>query len=107
MPDAANGNETDGSFIMNIGILTIGDELTGGLIRNDNAAWIASRLTLMGWNIAAVLTVPDREDAIRQALDFFPPHCGALLITGGLGPTADDITTAMIAKACGRQLVVS
>jgi nicotinamide-nucleotide amidase len=90
---------------MHIGILTIGDELTSGRIQNTNAAWIASRLQQQGWNIASMLTVGDTEEGIGRAIDYLPGHCHAVIVTGGLGPTPDDITARAVANACGRALI--
>lgn len=90
---------------MNIGILTIGDELTSGRIQNTNAAWLAAQLHREGWHIATLLSVGDDEAAICRALDFLPDHCNAVIVTGGLGPTPDDITAEAVAKACGLLLV--
>jgi nicotinamide-nucleotide amidase len=90
---------------LNIGILTIGDELTSGRIQNTNAAWIASRMQRQGWNVASMLSVGDTEDSIGRAIDTFPDHCQAVVVTGGLGPTPDDITAKAVADACGLPLI--
>jgi len=90
---------------LNIGILTIGDELTSGRVQDANASWIAVRLTREGWNVVSMLSVGDEASAIHRAIDYFPGHCDAVVITGGLGPTADDITAEAVAKACGRPLI--
>ena len=90
---------------MNIGILTIGDELTSGRVRDANAPWIASRLQQQGWNTSSMLSVGDTEESIGRAIDYFPDHCQAVIVTGGLGPTPDDITATAIANACGLPLI--
>lgn len=90
---------------MNIGILTIGDELTSGRIQNTNAPWIASRLQQQGWNITSMLSVGDTEEGIGRTIDYFPDHCQAVIVTGGLGPTPDDITAQAVANACGLPLI--
>jgi nicotinamide-nucleotide amidase len=90
---------------MNIGILTIGDELTSGRIQDTNTPWMASRMQQQGWNIASTLTVGDTEEGIGRAIDYFPGHCNAVVLTGGLGPTPDDITAKAVAKACGLPLI--
>lgn len=92
---------------MNIGILTIGDELTSGRVRDTNAPWIVSQMNRQGWIISSILSVGDEELAIQRAIDYFPNHCDAVVITGGLGPTPDDITAEAIAKACGCSLVMN
>jgi nicotinamide-nucleotide amidase len=89
---------------MNIGILTIGNELTTGRIHDTNSALIARAAQEQGWKVAAMLSVGDEDDAIREALDYLLTHAEAIVVTGGLGPTADDITTAAIARAFGLPL---
>ena len=86
-------------------ILSTGDELTTGRIADTNAQWLADKLFEMGVDLVAVLTVgdfPDRlEWAWRRALEL-----GDLVIsTGGIGPTADDLTTETIGRVLGRPLV--
>jgi len=94
-----------GKRTLNIGILTIGDELTNGRIRDANAPWIAARLYRMGWNIPVIMTVGDTAEAIGRAIDSLSSQCRAVIVTGGLGPTPDDITVEAVAKACGRRLI--
>lgn len=89
---------------MNIGILTIGNELTSGRIHDTNSAMIARAAYEQGWKIAAMLSVSDENAAIHEALDYLLARAEAIVVTGGLGPTADDITTAAIAKAFGLPL---
>lgn len=86
-------------------ILSTGDELTTGRIADTNAQWVCDKLFELGVDVVAVLTVgdfPDRlEWAWRHALEL-----GDLVIsTGGIGPTADDLTTETIARVLGRGLV--
>jgi len=90
--------------MMRIGILTIGNELTTGRIQDTNSALIARALQEQGWLVVAMLSVGDDEVAIRDALDFILARAEAVIATGGLGPTADDITTAAIARAFGLTL---
>jgi nicotinamide-nucleotide amidase len=90
--------------MMKIGILTIGNELTSGRIHDTNSALIARTMQEQGWSVAAMLSVGDDDGAIRDALDFLLARAEAVIATGGLGPTADDITTAAIARAFGLTL---
>jgi nicotinamide-nucleotide amidase len=90
--------------MMKIGILTIGNELTTGRIQDTNSALIARAMQEQGWQVAAMLSVGDDDGAIHDALDFLLARAEAVIATGGLGPTADDITTAAIAKAFGLSL---
>ncbi|MDQ1278190.1 MAG: nicotinamide-nucleotide amidase [Thermodesulfobacteriota bacterium] len=84
---------------MKTGIITIGSELTSGGIQDANTALIAREFHRRGWQVAATMSVSDDETMIKKALDFILPLTDAVVITGGLGPTADDITTAAVARA--------
>jgi nicotinamide-nucleotide amidase len=86
---------------MNIAILTIGNELTTGRIQDANAVLIARTARARGWRVPVMMTVGDRTEAIGNALHHLLPLADAVIITGGLGPTADDITTEAVARAFG------
>ena len=77
---------------MRVEIISIGDELLIGQTVNSNAAWMGRELTLQGFIITAVTTVGDRTDDIIQAIDIAFGRADILLLTGGVGPTNDDIT---------------
>jgi nicotinamide-nucleotide amidase len=89
---------------MKIGILTIGNELINGRITDANASFIAREINLQGWQIEAIISVGDDFAAIKNRLDYLLSLTDAVICTGGLGPTADDITTAAIAEAFGLPL---
>ncbi|MGD0274976.1 MAG: competence/damage-inducible protein A [Syntrophales bacterium] len=89
---------------MRVGILTIGNELISGRIQDANAFWIARELNIQGWQVPVMLSVGDQEDAIRDALHFGLSRSEAVIVTGGLGPTVDDITTAVVARVFDRML---
>ena len=86
---------------MDIGILVIGDELTSGMTLDTNSSFIARESQMRGWHVSSVMTVGDDGDAIKGGLDYLLGISDALVVTGGLGPTADDITTAAVAGAFG------
>lgn len=86
---------------MKIGILTIGNELTSGRIQDTNSAMITRAMQEQGWPVAAMMSVGDDDGAINDALAFLLARADAVVVTGGLGPTSDDITTAAVAKAFG------
>ncbi len=86
---------------MKIGILTIGNELTSGRIQDTNSALIARAMQEQGWAVAGMMSVGDDDGAIHDALAHLLARVDAVIVTGGLGPTADDITTAALAKAFG------
>ncbi len=73
-------------------IITIGDELLIGQIVDSNAAWMARELTQHGFEITAITTVGDQSEEIIRALDNAFGRADILLLTGGVGPTNDDIT---------------
>jgi nicotinamide-nucleotide amidase len=89
---------------MKIGILTIGNELTSGKTQDTNASFIARQLHIQGWQVSAIISVGDDDDTIKNVLEYIMSLSDAVVITGGLGPTTDDITTAAIAKAFGLKL---
>lgn len=77
---------------MRIEIITIGDELLIGQVVNSNAAWMGRELTQHGFVITAITTVGDHSDNIMQAIEVAFGRADILLLTGGVGPTNDDIT---------------
>src|SRR5213078_4654196 len=91
---------------MNLELLTIGDELLLGFTVDTNAAYLARQLAEVGARIVRRATVADDADdivdAVRQALD----RTGAVITTGGLGPTSDDLTKPAIAGLFGRDMVL-
>ena len=91
---------------MKIGILTIGNELMNGRIADTNSSFIAREINAAGWQIEAMMSVGDDEEAIKSRLHYLLKLVDAVICTGGLGPTADDITTAAIARAFGLPLVM-
>ncbi|MGC9130788.1 MAG: nicotinamide mononucleotide deamidase-related protein [Pyrobaculum sp.] len=88
-------------------ILSIGNELLIGRVVNTNAAWLASKLTFLGYAVRRILVVPDEEgdivEAFREAVD----RADVVISTGGLGPTPDDITNLAFCKAVGAEPVVN
>jgi nicotinamide-nucleotide amidase len=86
---------------MKIGILTIGNELTSGRIQDTNSALIARAMQEQGWAVGRVMSVGDDDGAIHDALAYLLDCVDGVIVTGGLGPTADDITTEALAKAFG------
>jgi len=77
---------------MNVGLITIGNELLSGFTVDTNSSWIGQSLIEVGASVSWHLTVKDDPIQIKSALDNIPEDCKVLLITGGLGPTHDDIT---------------
>ncbi|WP_129113051.1 competence/damage-inducible protein A [Halegenticoccus tardaugens] len=92
---------------MNVAILTVGDELLAGDTENTNATWLARRLTERGATVRRILTVPDDEGVIAEAVREWSDAYSAVVVTGGLGGTHDDLTMDGVATAFGRSLVVN
>ena len=84
---------------MNISILTIGNELMSGRIADTNSSFIAREINLQGWQVEAMMSVGDNFDSIKNRLNYLLELTDIVICTGGLGPTADDITTEAIAQA--------
>ena len=76
---------------MNCALISIGDELLIGQTINTNAAWLGEQLNLLGFKVMAGLVIPDDKVAIENALNDFS-FVDLIIMTGGLGPTKDDIT---------------
>lgn len=87
-------------------IITIGDELLIGQTIDTNSAWIAQHLNELGIDVLRRVAVGDDRNAIIDALDEELERATVVLITGGLGPTADDITKPLLCEYFGGQLVV-
>lgn len=83
---------------MKVSIITIGDEILIGQIIDTNSAWIAQRLNEIGLRVDVIYSISDTEEAILRTLDRASKITDIVLITGGLGPTKDDITKSTLAK---------
>ncbi|WP_301924205.1 competence/damage-inducible protein A [Ferruginibacter sp.] len=86
-------------------IITIGDELLIGQVIDTNSAWMAQQLNIAGIKVLRRVAVGDMWDEIWKALDEESKHADIILITGGLGPTADDITKPLLNKYFNGKLV--
>jgi nicotinamide-nucleotide amidase len=88
------------------GILVTGTEVLSGRVADRNGPWLAERLEEAGVDLAHVMIVADRRQDMLAALRFMATEGLDLVVTtGGLGPTADDLTTEVVAEAQGRELV--
>ncbi|MBK8879739.1 MAG: CinA family nicotinamide mononucleotide deamidase-related protein [Haliscomenobacter sp.] len=90
---------------MQVSILTIGDEILIGQVIDTNSAWMGQQLNRIGMQVGRVISVGDTLDAIHRGLEMALEGAGAVLITGGLGPTKDDITKKALADFFGVELV--
>ena len=91
---------------MDVAILTVGDELLAGDTENTNATWLARQLTERGATVARILVVPDAESVIAGVVREWTDAYDAVLVTGGLGGTHDDVTMDAVADAFDRPLAV-
>ncbi|MDY6801157.1 MAG: competence/damage-inducible protein A [Bacteroidota bacterium] len=92
---------------MNAEIITIGDELLIGQVVDTNAAWIANKLNLLGIDIHKIVSISDKKESIFKALEQVDKSTSLVILTGGLGPTNDDITKIALAKYFRVKLVMN
>jgi molybdenum cofactor synthesis domain-containing protein len=92
---------------MNAALLTVGDEILAGDTTNTNATWLAEQLANRGVSVKRVLTVPDEVSIIADATRRYNDAFDAVIVTGGLGGTHDDVTMAGVASAFDRDLVAN
>ncbi len=85
-------------------ILTIGDEILIGQIIDSNSAWMAEQLNLQGIRVTKIVSISDTAEAIREGLDDAFKKTDLVLMTGGLGPTKDDITKKTLAEYYGVEM---
>lgn len=89
------------------GIVVTGTEVLTGRVADRNGPWIADRLLELGVELAHITICGDRPDDIEAQLRFLAAEGVDLIVTsGGLGPTADDMTVSTVARFCGRELVL-
>jgi nicotinamide-nucleotide amidase len=97
------GDRTTGG--VRAGILVTGSELLTGQVHDRNGPWVAERLGALGVEVADVLLVGDRREDLRAGLRFLAGQGVDLIVTsGGLGPTADDVTAEVVADFAGTPL---
>jgi nicotinamide-nucleotide amidase len=92
---------------MKASIITIGDELLIGQTIDTNSAWIGHELSNLGFDVWKITTIHDRREDILTALAEAEGKTDVVLITGGLGPTSDDITKNTLCEYFGTRLVMN
>ena len=85
-------------------ILSIGDELVLGQTIDTNSAWLSQQLARIGCVVLAHMTVADDQKEIERAISESAAHCDCLIVSGGLGPTEDDLTRQALAEVLGQPL---
>ena len=88
-------------------IITIGDELLIGQVVDTNSAWMGRELNNIGIEVLRIVSVRDREEEILEAIDNAMKRVNIVLVTGGLGPTKDDITKQTLCKYFNTELIFS
>lgn len=86
-------------------IISVGTELTFGLTLDTNAGWLSRRLAAIGLTVKCHITVPDDVAPIKEVITRSAGRAEVVLVSGGLGPTPDDMTRQGLADALGRPLV--
>ena len=84
---------------MNSAIITIGDELLRGTICDTNSQWLCNYLYRLGFPVSEIVSLPDDEDVITRKLRQLSNEYSLIFVTGGLGPTSDDLTRDAAAGA--------
>jgi nicotinamide-nucleotide amidase len=84
------------------GIVVTGTEVLTGRVTDRNGPWLAEELRSLGVDVGTVLVVGDRPDDLRAALRFLAERVDLVITTGGLGPTADDLTAEIVGEVQGR-----
>ena len=96
---------SDAAAAVRAGIVVTGTEVLTGTISDSNGPWLSERLAELGIDVAHILIVGDRPDDLEAALRFAVGEGMDLIVTsGGLGPTADDLTAEVVARIAGREL---
>ncbi len=89
---------------MKVALVTVGDEILDGDTVNTNAAWLGRQLADRGVDVERVTVVPDRTAEIARVVNEYRAAYDAVIVTGGLGPTHDDLTMEGVAAALGTTL---
>jgi molybdenum cofactor synthesis domain-containing protein len=90
---------------MRVAVVTVGDELLSGDTVDTNASWLCDRLDERGVSVERITTVPDRIADIARVVNEYHAEYDAVIVTGGVGPTHDDVTMDGVAAAFGREVV--
>lgn len=93
-------------MVARAGIVVTGTEVLTGRVSDRNGPWLAEQLRLLGVDVGQVVVVGDRPDDLRSALALLLATNDLVLTSGGLGPTADDLTAAVVAEVQGRPPVL-
>jgi len=87
-------------------LFAIGDELLAGIGREGNCSWFAGKLSEIGWHVATIQVLPDEIDFIVSSVGSWLGKVDLIVLSGGLGPTHDDVTREAVSKLVSRPLVL-
>lgn len=90
---------------MKVEIIVIGDELLIGQVIDTNSAWMAVELNKQGWDVTRVTTISDEAHDIEEAISSAFSRVDIVLMTGGLGPTSDDVTKPVLCRYFGGKMI--
>src|SRR5205807_9072504 len=106
-PDSAGAAAALPQLSARAGIVVTGTEVLTGRVRDANGPWLADRLLELGIELAHVSICGDRPEDMEAQLRFMRDQGVDLIVTsGGLGPTADDLTAEVVGEFCGREMVL-
>lgn len=105
LPNKAKHNKVLYFYSMRLNIITIGDELLYGQTIDTNSAWMAQQLNANGWEVYEKIAVGDVKKNIIEVLTKSLANVDVVLITGGLGPTSDDLTMPVLAEFFGSKII--
>jgi molybdenum cofactor synthesis domain-containing protein len=92
---------------MEVALVTVGEELLAGDVTDTNATWLAGRLADRGVTVRRIVTLPDDRAVIAEHVREYSEAFVAVVVTGGVGGTPDDVTVEAVADAFGDELAVS
>ncbi|WP_418286801.1 competence/damage-inducible protein A [Halorubrum sp. DTA46] len=92
---------------MKVALITVGDELLSGDTVNTNANWLAGELSDRGVAVERILSVPDDREVIAERVRAYADAFDAVIVTGGIGGTPDDVTMEAVADAFDRELTAT
>lgn len=88
-----------------VAVVLVGDELLLGTVADTNGAWLARTCAAHGLRVVSVQVVPDEVDRIAEVVHGVVGRVGTVVLSGGIGPTSDDLTREALARVCGCDLV--
>jgi molybdenum cofactor synthesis domain-containing protein len=86
-------------------IIVIGDELLIGQVLDTNSKWMATELNKQGWEVTRITTISDDAEDITEAISSAFSRVDVILMTGGLGPTSDDVTKPVLCRYFGGKMI--